>query len=365
LSLKEMGSKVIQKAMADAQIEKTDAVYFGNMLSGILDQQQQLGALITNEAGILGAESMTLEAACGSGGAALRTGVMAIMSGMCETVVVCGIEKMSHPDKDFVTRSIATASDRLLESGKGETFVTLNSRLMKLYKEKYNIPEAAMANFSINAHENARNNSFALFNKSITKEDYIQSKYIAESLKLYDASPICDGAAAIVLSNKSNSKKNIDVKITGSAVATETVAIVKRSNPLITEAIRASGYKAIQMSGIKRREIDFFETHDAYSIISALSLEAMEFAEPGKAWRLAEAGDIFPNGKIPISTFGGLKARGHALGASGVYQAVESYLQLSNNAGKNKLKKDCKTGLIQSIGGTGSTVFSHILQRIE
>jgi acetyl-CoA C-acetyltransferase len=361
--LKEMGSKVINEAIRDSGVEKIDAVYVGNMLSGMIDKQQQLGALISNEAGLLGCESMTIEAACGSGGAALRAGVMSIMSGMCDHVVVCGIEKMSHSDKNFITESIATASDRENESSKGETFVTLNSRLMKLYREKYKVPNDAFSNFSINAHHNANNNINALFNKTISKNDYLESKLISDPLRLYDASPICDGAAAVVLSKNNIANQKEKIKITASAIATEKVAIEQRENPLSGNAIRLSGHKALQMAGIKIKNIDFFELHDAYTIIAALSLEAMEFCKPGDGWKLAESGEIFSEGKIPISTFGGLKARGHALGASGVYQAVESYLQLTGKANKNQLNKKLDTGLIQSIGGTGSTVITHVLQR--
>ena len=357
-----MGSKVICNAIRDAGIEKIDAVYIGNMMSGMIDKQQQLGALIANEAGLNGVEAMTLEAACGSGGAAFRTGVMAIMSGLCDNVVVCGIEKMSHPDKNFITKSIATASDWAEEGGNGETFVTLNSALMNLYIKKYKVPEDAFANFSVNAHLNAFNNYNAIFQKRITKFDYLNSKFIADPLRLYDASPVCDGAAAIVLSKNTERKNENKVKITGSAVATDPVGMKKRADPLLATAIRESGHKAMQMAGIRKRDIDFFELHDAYSIISALSLEAMGFSQAGQSWKLAESGEIFLNGKIPISTFGGLKARGHALGASGVYQAVEAYLQLTEKAGSNQLKKDLKTGVIQSIGGTGSTVFTHVLQ---
>ena len=362
LSLKQMGALVVKEALKNAGIEKTDAVYIGNMLSGILGKQQQLGALITNEAGLHGVESMTLEAACGSGGAALRAGVMAIMSGLCENVVVCGIEKMYHPDKNFLTQSIATASDWENEGALGENFLTLNSGLMKMYTEKYKIPEGALANFSINAHQNATRNNHALFQKPITKSDYLNSKLVADPIRIYDASPICDGAAALVLTRRIERKNDRKIKITGSAVATEHVGIQKRSNPLEALAIKFSGQKAMYMAGIKKRELDFFELHDAYTIISALSLEAMDFSKPGEAWKLAESGGIFPEGKIPVSTFGGLKARGHALGASGIYQAVEAYLQLTGKAEQNQLKKEVKTAMIQSIGGTGSTVFTHILQ---
>lgn len=366
LSIREMGAQAVLMAMKDAGVEKVDAIFLGNMLSGVLCNQQQLGPLVATAAGLKGIESVTLEAACGSGGAALRAGFMAIMSGLCETVVVCGLEKMSHEDKNFITRSIATASDWETEGGIGESFITLNSKLMKMYINKYKISPDAFGMFSVNAHKNANNNPNALFQKEITLNQYLDSKYIAEHVRLYDASPVCDGAAALVLSKRaSNNKgKTQQVKITGSASSTEYVGINHRANALAAEGIQRSGQSAYKMAGIKPKDVDFFELHDAYSIISTLSLEAMGFANQGEGWKLAEKGEIFSDGKIPVSTFGGLKGRGHAIGASGVYQAVEAYLQLTDRAGKNQIKKEAKVGLIQSIGGTASTAITHVLERV-
>lgn len=366
LSIREMGARAVRLAMDDAGIEKVDAIFLGNMLSGVLSNQQQLGPLVATSAGLKGVESVTLEAACGSGGAALRAGFMAIMSGLCETVVVCGLEKMSHDDKEFITRSIATASDWETEGGKGETFITLNSQLMKMYIDKYKISPDSFGMFSVNAHKNANNNPHALFQKEITINQYLSSKYIADHVRLFDASPVCDGAAALVLSKRAiySKHKAPQVQITGSASSTEYVGINQRADALAAEGIQRSGHTAYKMAGIKPKDVDFFELHDAYSIISTLSLEAMGFAHKGEGWKLAEKGEIFSDGKIPVSTFGGLKGRGHAIGASGVYQAVEAYLQLTDRAGKNQIKKEAKFGLIQSIGGTASTAITHILERV-
>ncbi len=365
LSIRQMGAKAIKLAMDDAGIERADAIYLGNMLSGIMSNQQQLGPLVANEAGLFGTESVTLEAACGSGGAAVRAGIMAIMSGFCDTVIVCGLEKMSHENKDFITKAIATASDWETEGGKGETFVTLNAKLMRMYIDTYKISPDSFGMFGVNAHRNAFVNPNALFRKEITLEQYLESKFIADPVRIYDASPVCDGAAAIVLSKYPSKKFKTttgpEVKITASAVSTDFVGIGDRTSPLMAEGLRRSGQKAYQMAGITAKDVDFFELHDAYSIISTLSLEAMGFAEPGQGWKLAADGKILRDGQIPISTFGGLKARGHAIGASGVYQTVEAYLQLTDRAMENQIKKDVNVGLVQSIGGTASTTITHIL----
>jgi len=364
LSLREMGAKAIKAAMADAGIETADALYMGNMLSGMISHQQQLAPIVASEAGLNGIEAVTLEAACGSGGAALRNGFMSVMSGMCDTVVVCGLEKMSHEDKDFITQSIATASDWEIEGGKGESFVTLNAGLMRRYIDTYKLEPEVFAMFGINAHSNANKNPNAVFHKEISMEDYLKAKFITDCLRIYDASPICDGSAALVLSRyPSSDRSKPHIKITGSAAASEHVGVARRDHPLAAEGIQRSGVKAYTMAGISPKDVDFFELHDAYSVIAVLSLEAMGFAKQGEGWKLGAEGHIKPDGKIPVSSFGGLKARGHPIGASGVYQAVEAYLQLTQHAGENQLKKDVRTGLIQSIGGTASSIITHVLVR--
>ena len=361
-SLREMGACAIKMAMADAGVDKVDAVYVGNMLSGMISHQQQLAPIVASEAGLHGVEAVTLEAACGSGGAALRNGFMSVMSGMCDTVVVCGLEKMSHSDKEFITQAIATASDWEIEGGQGESFVTLNAGLMRRYIDEYKISPDNFAMFGINAHRNANKNPNALFHKEISMDDYLNAKFIVDCLRIYDASPICDGSAAIVLSRyPPTDRSKPQIKITASSAATEHVGIARRSHPLAAEGIQRSGVNAYRMAGITAKDVDIFELHDAYSVIAVLSLEAMGFAERGEGWKLAAEGHITQEGKLPVSTFGGLKARGHPIGASGVYQAVETYLQLTYNAGANQVKKDAHVGLIQSIGGTASSIITHVL----
>lgn len=365
LSLRQMGAEAVLRAMKHAGVETVDALFVGNMLSGMLSHQQQLAPIVASESGLRGIEAVTLEAACGSGGAALRNGFMSIMSGMTETVAVCGLEKMSHDDKAFITHSIATASDWEIEGGKGESFVTLNASLMRLYIDHYGISPDSFAMFGINAHHNANLNPNALFHKEITLNDYLQSKYITDCLRIFDASPICDGSASVILSKNPPKDSSIPhIKITASAAASEHVGIASRSHPLAAEGITRSGQQAFRMAEISAKDVDFFELHDAYSIIATLSLEGMGFAAPGDGWKMAAEGQLTLQGNLPVSTFGGLKARGHPIGASGVYQAVEAYLQLSRQAGPNQINKDARIGLIQSIGGTASTILTHVLERM-
>jgi acetyl-CoA C-acetyltransferase len=184
-------------------------------------------------------------------------------------------------------------------------------------------------------------------------------------LRIFDASPICDGSAALILSRHAPKDTSIPhIKITASAAASEHVGIASRSHPLAAEGITRSGQRALQMAELLAADIDFFELHDAYSIIATLSLEGMGFANRGEGWKMAAEGQLTLQGNLPVSTFGGLKARGHPIGASGVYQAVEAYLQLTRQAGPNQIIKDARIGLIQSIGGTASTILTHVLERI-
>ncbi len=364
-----LGADAVRASLTDAGIPPTDidALFVGNMASGILSSQLQLAALIAEQSGLSGLEAMTIEAACASGSAAMRTGYMAVAGGMHRAVVVCGTEQLAHADKRAATSALATAADYELESSRDETFVSLNATLMQLYLERYGIAADQLAGFSITAHENAMTNPYALFHKRITKADYCASRIVIEPLRLYDISPICDGAAAIVLANADVARQlqseGVAVKVVASSVATMPLALANRPDPLDLTAARHATQQALTQAGITREHIDLFELHDAYTIMTALSLEACGYAEPGQGWRLADPTRTGLGGDLPIATFGGLKARGHPVGATGAYQLVEACLQLRGTAGANQVP-DAEFALTQNVGGTASTVVNHILQRI-
>jgi acetyl-CoA C-acetyltransferase len=362
-----LGVTALRAALDDAGVAaaRVDALYAGNMLSGTLAQQQQLGAVLADYAGLAGVEAVTLEAACASGAAATRMGYLAVAGGAHEIVAVCGVERMTHVDRDTVTRALATAADWELEGAAGESFLSLNAQLMRAYMERYGVCSEDFAPFSINAHRNALTNPNALLHKAITCDDYLASRMVAEPVRLFDASPICNGAAALVLASAEAAatlERAPRVRIAGSAAATAPVALARRADPLHLAAVETSTRRALAQARIEHRDVDVFELHDAYTIVCALTLESAGFAAPGTGTRLAAEGAIGLDGRLPLATFGGLKARGHPVGATGCYQLVEAYLQLSEAAGANQVRGAVRA-LVQNIGGTGATVVTHVLER--
>jgi len=365
LSIKELAGQAALAAMDDARRERADSLFIGNMLSGMLSKQENLGTLVSDWIGLLGIEAMKVEAACASGAAALRLGIMAVGSGVIDSALVIGVEKMTENLPMETTAALATAADGDFESSQGLSFVALNALVMRRYLYEYGWQHTDFANFSINAHANAMNNPNARLHERITIEAYNKARMIAAPINLLDASPIGDGAAALYLvpaqTVKPNGRKV--VRLVGSASATDTIAVHDRPDPIWLTAAELSAKKAYAQAGLRPKDIDFFEVHDAFSIMSALSLEACGFADRGQGPRLAIEGDILSTGRIPITTMGGLKARGHPVGATGIYQIVESTLQLRREAGKNQLDK-ASTGMAQNIGGSGATIITHILQAL-
>jgi acetyl-CoA C-acetyltransferase len=365
--VRELGARAVRAALAHSGLEAPSALYLGNMLSGLLSDQQQLAALVAHTAGLHGIEAATVEAACGSGGAAMRWGVMAIQSGQHDMVVVSGIERMTHAPRDVTTRALATASDWSKEGSTGATFVSLNGRLMQAYMDTYKVDHHAFAPFAVNAHLNANRNPNALFHKVIDEQVYMDSRLIDGPVKLFDASPICDGSAAVILVSEELAKRAARsgkplIRIAASAVGTDTLGLDDRERLLRLAGVERSARRAYDQAKLKPEDIDIFECHDAYTVMSVLSLEASGFAPEGRGYTLGLEGDIRIDGKTPITTMGGLKGRGHPVGATGVYQIVEAYLQLTGQAGENQVN-DPRIAMTQNIGGTGATVTTHILER--
>ncbi len=361
-SIRDLAAEAVILALNDAQRESVDALYVGNMLSGLISQQENLGTLIADWAGLRYTEAVKIEAACSSGAAAVRQAVIAVASGFIDSAIAVGVEKMTEAKGTEITAALATAADADYEVAHGVSFVALNALIMQRYMHEYGWQHSDFAAFSINAHQNALTNPYARLQEKITEQDYAKAKMIAYPINLLDASPTGDGAAAVLIVPKESLNKNGKpiIKIAGSAAATDSIAIHDRKDPLWLKAAEISAKKAYAQAHVEPRDIDFFELHDAFSIMSALSLEACGFAERGKGPRLALEGQISLNGKLPITTMGGLKARGHPVGATGVYQIVEAVLQLRSMAGENQIP-DAKIAMTQNIGGSGSNIITHIL----
>jgi len=360
VSLRDLGARAIHAALADAGLEKVDALYVGNMLADELSGQKHIATLMASHAGLVGVEAIHTRAATASGAAAFRVACLAVASGEVDLAMAMGVELMSAgPPPE---RALTMALDAQREIPNGLTMVEANAQLMALYLTRYGVEQARFANFAVNAHRNAVTNPRALFRHRVDATRVVNSRVISEPLRLYDCSPVCDGAAAVILcpAGRAPGVHPSLVRVLASAVATDRFAVADRPDPLAIEAARQSASQAYKQARITRREIDFFELHDAFSIMACLQLEACGFAERGQGWRMAEEGEIFREGRLPISTLGGLKARGHPIGASGLYQVAEMVLQMRGEAGPNQLART-DLAMTQSIGGAGTTVFTHIL----
>ena len=365
-SARDIAYDAVSAAMTDASIDAADALFLGNMLSGSLLDQEHLATLVADYCGLHGIEAAKVEAACASGAAALRIGAMAVASGFHDVVIVAGLEKMTDTVGKDTTAGLATASDAEYEALHGVSFVGLNALIMQRYMYEHNVPIDAFAGFSINAHRNGVHNPNAMFQRPITLADYAKAPVIATPINIMDSSPVCDGAAAVVLVPTARAHEFTTghhrgaVQILAGASANDTLAVHDRRDPLFLEAAYISSQKAYSQAGVYPEDLDLFELHDAFSIMSALSLEANGFAPRGEGWRLAQDEEIGLNGRIPISTMGGLKSRGHPVGATGIYQIVELVQQLTGEAGANQVR-NARLGMAQNIGGSGATIVTHIL----
>lgn len=362
--LRELAFQALRAAAQDARIERPDALYVSNMLAARLSNQAHLGALIADYAGWRGIEAATVEAACASGGVAFQSAVRAVASGMIDVAAVCGVEKMTDATTGEITAALATASDADYEGAHGASFVALNALIMRRYMHEHRVPHSAFAPFSLNAHQNAASNPNAMFRKSISEAVYLRAPMISDPINLYDCAPICDGAAAVIVCPLEMARDLPQplIRVRASVTATDTIGLADRADLLDLTAARLSAQKAYQQAGLSPVDIDVFEAHDAFSIIAALSLEAAGFAERGQGTRLALDGEIALGGRVPISTMGGLKGRGHPVGATGIYELVDLVTQLRGAAGANQVR-DATFGMTQNIGGTGATVVTHILER--
>ncbi|MBN1438597.1 MAG: thiolase domain-containing protein [Anaerolineales bacterium] len=363
-SLRDLAAEAGLAAMRDAGVERIDAVFVGNMLSGQIARQENLGALTADWIGQRGAEGYKVEAACASGAAAFRAAFLAVASGALDAVLAIGVEKMTETSGPETTAALVSAADADYEGVQGISFVGLNALIMRRYLHEFGWKHTDFGEFSINAHANGARNPHARLRQPITERDYVRARMICEPINLLDASPIGDGAAAALLLpvEKAPSGPRPRVVVAGSAAASDSVAVHDRKDPLFLSAAHLGAKRAYAQAGVGPEQIDFFELHDAFSILAALSLEACGFAERGQGPRLALEGAIRLDGRLPVCTQGGLKARGHPVGATGMYQIVEAAQQLRGEAGGNQLAK-ARTALTQNIGGSGASIYTHILQR--
>jgi len=364
--LRELAVEAGVKALQEAGIEgrEINAFYGGNMSGGRFVGQEHVAALIADRAGLNPAPATRVEAACASGGLAIREGYLGIRSGEYDCVVVLGIEKMTDVFTEDAATTLGGAGDQEWEGFFGATFPALYALMARRHMHDYGTTEEQMAMVAVKNHKNGALNPIAQYPFEITVEQVMKSSKIASPLKLLDCSPITDGAAAVVLaSDKFIKEKGREaVWITGSGQASDTLALHDRKSLTELNATKIAAERAYCQAGVKSSDIDLAEVHDCFTIAEIMAVEDLGFVEKGKGGKAIEAGEFDLNSRLSVNPSGGLKACGHPVGATGVKQAVEIVNQLNGKCGKRQVK-DAKIGLAHNVGGSGATCLVHIFQR--
>jgi acetyl-CoA C-acetyltransferase len=363
-SLRDLFVESALNAMKDAGVDHIDSMYVGCMSSGLFTGQEHLASLLTDYLGINPAPAARVESACCSGGLAFRMGFMDVASGMNDIVLVGGVEKMTDIDGAAATYALATAADQEYEAYNGITFPGLYALIARAHMEKYGTTREQMAQVAVKNHDNGSSNPHAQYPFKVTLEQVLNATMVADPIRLLDCSPITDGAAAAILVPLDMAKKMATgpvIKVAGSGHATDTIALHSRKDITFINSTAVAAEKAYKMAGVGPKDIDFAEVHDCFTIAEICVTEALGFFEKGQGGPAVEAGKTAIGGDIPINPSGGLKAKGHPVGATGVAQIHEVVNQLRGACGKRQIK-NAKRGLAQNMGGTGGSSLVHILE---
>jgi acetyl-CoA C-acetyltransferase len=353
-------------ALEDAGLagEQIDAMYVGNMSAGRFVEQEHIGALIADYTGLASHHipSTRVEAACASGGLSFRQAVIAVASGMEDIVVAAGVEKMTDVASGASVDALTGAADREWEGFIGATFPGLYAMIATDYMNRYPLTREQLALVAVKNHYNGARNPIAQFQQEITTETVVRSSLVADPLRLFDCSPITDGAAAIILAPLERAREFTDtpVKVLASAQASDTITLHDRRDISTLDATVAAGTRAFKMAGLSTRDIDLVEVHDCFTIAEICAIEDLGFCKKGEAGKLTEEGVTALHGRLPVNTSGGLKACGHPVGATGIKQVYEIVQQLRGEAGRRQID-GARIGMTQNVGGTGATVAVHIL----
>lgn len=349
-------------AIRDANMngEDIDAMYIGNMTGGLFVGQEHIGSLIAEHSGLTPIPATRVEAACASGGLALRQAIMAVASGYYDRVMAAGVEKMT--DVVDATPAIAAAADREWEAQQGVTFPSLYAMMAKRHMYEYGTTREQIAGFAVLGHKNGALNPKAQFQREISVDAVLNSTKVASPLNILDCSPVSDGAAAIIVCPADEAHKYTDtpIYIRASTQASATISLHNRKSLTTIPSTIFAAKKAYDMANLTPKDMDMAEVHDCFSINGLIAIEDLGFFEKGKGGQAIEDGLIERDGDIAVNPSGGLKARGHPLGATGIAQAAEITWQLRQEAGKRQVS-DATSGITLNIGGTGGTAAIHIL----
>ena len=351
-------------ALDDAGVDRIDSMYVGSMSSGLFVGQEHIASLLADYLGQAPIPSTRVETACASGGLALRLGFMEVASGMSDVVLVSGIEKMTDVNGYEATYALGTAADQEYEGYHGITFPGLYALIARAHMEKYGTTREQLALVAVKNHLNGSKNPLAQYPFEITVDSVLNSVMVADPLRILDCSPITDGAAAVILCPIEMARKMNKpvVKIIGSGHATDSIALSSRKDITWLESTYQAGKRAYAMANKKPKDIDILEVHDCFTIAEICVIEALGIVEKGKGGEAAEDEITYLEGKIPVNTSGGLKAKGHPVGATGVAQVIEIVKQLRGEAGKRQVK-DPRIGMAQNMGGSGGSAVVHIFER--
>ncbi len=352
------------EAINDSGIEgeKIDALYVGSMSPGLFSGQEHVSSLVADHSGLKCIPATRVEAACSSGALALREAYLSIKSGEMDYVVVGGVEKMTDIASNSAAVTLMGAGDQEWEAFKGATFPGLYALMARRHMYEYGTTLEQISQVSVKNHDNAVLNPKAQFRFRVTLEDVMNSTPVADPLRLLHCSPITDGAAAVVLASGEKARKVCDnpVWINASSCSTDTIALHDRECVSRTDAATRAAREAYRRAGIKPQDVDFAEVHDCFAIAEIMAIESLGFCQLGEGGRFTEKDETSINGSIPVNTSGGLKGKGHPVGATGIAQVVEAVTQLRGEAGKRQVE-NAKIGLTHNVGGSGGTCVVHIL----
>lgn len=351
-------------AIDDAGVDHVDAMYVGTMSSGLFVGQEHVASLLADYLGLAPIPTTRVESACASGGLAFRQALIAVASGMHDIVLASGVEKMTDVGGDDATYALATAADQEYEGFNGATFPALYAMIARKHMHLYGTTRKQLAHVAVKNHKHGMMNPEAQYRQEVTLDQVMNSTMVADPLRILDCSPITDGSAAVILAPLDLAKKickKAIVKITGSGHATDTISLHQRKDITAFSATTKAAEVAYKMAGVGPKDIQIAEVHDCFTIAEICVVEALGFVEKGKGGTAAESGLTAIGGKLPVNTSGGLKSKGHPVGATGVAQIVEITKQLRGEAGKRQVS-GVKRGLTQNMGGTGGSTLVHILE---
>jgi len=362
-SLRQLFAEAALQALEQAGADHLDSVYVGNMSAGGFVAQEHLGPLMVSEIGMVGVPAARVESACASGGIAVRQAFLEVASGASDLVLAAGVEKMN--DGAEVTDVLAYAADQELEAYHGITFPGLYAMIARAHMAQYGTTEEEMSLVAVKNHRNGALNPKAQFGREVTLEQVLSSSLVSEPLRLLHCSPVSDGAAAVLLCPLDQARKYTDhpVQIIGSGLATGTMTLAERKDPAFLDAVQLSAERAFKMADVGPGDIQLAEVHDCFSIAEICCIEALGLVERGHGGKAVREGYTALEGKVPVNTSGGLKSKGHPVGATGVAQVIEIFEQLRGEAGKRQVK-NARVGLAQNMGGSGASSVVHVLRRV-